>query len=193
MSDLFSRPEAAKINLTPFLRCRKRVDNSLVNMYSMTTKLSNGAPMSGFKNSDRYQVVWLIRRLFRALGQASDSMLQPLGISAADRAVMEFLYPDQALSVPEIARKYSVSRQHVQVTVNSLAEKNLVSTSDNPKHKRSPLVQLTKQGRKTFASVLRQDQRAIDALFADVSRNDTRITRRTMQSLLERLKEDFEQ
>ena len=65
-----------------------------------------------------YQIVWLIRRLFRALAQKSDDSLQDLGISVADRAVMEFLQPDQKLSVPEIAERYQVSRQHVQVTVN---------------------------------------------------------------------------
>lgn len=145
--------------------------------------------MSGFIDSDRYQIVWLVRRLFRALGQASDELLRPRGISAADRAVMEFLYPEGALSVPEIARKYSVSRQHVQVTVNSLIRKNLATTMENPKHKRSPLVCLTKQGRDLFASVLERDRQAVDALFAQLPERDARITRKTLQSLLETLKE----
>jgi DNA-binding MarR family transcriptional regulator len=69
-----------------------------------------------------YQIIWLIRRLFRSLSQKSDEMLRELGITAADRAVLEFLYPDAALSVPEIAKRYDVSRQHVQVTVNPLLE-----------------------------------------------------------------------
>jgi DNA-binding MarR family transcriptional regulator len=146
--------------------------------------------MPSFKNSDRYQVVWLTRRLFRALGQASDRMLSPHGLSAADRAVMEFLYPDQALSVPDIARKYAVSRQHVQVTVNSLVDAKLVMTSENPRHKRSPLVQLTARGRKLFAAILDRDREAIDALFANVSATDARITRTTLQSLLEQLTEE---
>jgi len=144
--------------------------------------------MSSYKKGDRYQVVWLIRRLFRALAQASDAMLRPRGLSSADRAVLEFLYPDQALSVPEIARKYSVSRQHVQVTVNGLIEKELVISSDNPKHKRSPLMQLTKGGCELFAAILDQDRQAIDAVFKKVSAKDARITRETLQSLLEQLK-----
>ena len=148
--------------------------------------------MSKYTDSDRYQIIWRVRRLFRGLGQVSDTMLQPLGISAADRAVMEFLYPDQALSVPEIARRYSVSRQHVQVTVNSLTQMNLASTSENPKHKRSPLILLTKKGRELFASILQQDRRAIDALFANILKEDARITRNTMQSLFDRLEESFE-
>ena len=149
--------------------------------------------MPQYKDSDRYQIVWLIRRLFRTLGQASDEMLSPRGLSAADRAVMEFLYPDQALSVPEIARKYSVSRQHVQVTVNSLIEKNLVTPSENPRHRRSPLLRLSRRGRTLFASILEQDRQAIDALFENVAAKDARITRSSLQSLLEQLEEETRQ
>ncbi len=52
------------------------------------------------EQSNAYQVVWLIRRLFRALGQKSNESLKQFGISAADRAVLEFLYPEETLSVP---------------------------------------------------------------------------------------------
>lgn len=149
--------------------------------------------MSAYKNSDQYQVVWLLRRLFRALGQAADRRLRPHGISAADRAVMEFLHPDLALSVPEIARKYSVSRQHVQVTVNSLLEKNLVVTSENPRHRRSPLVQLTEQGRGLFTSILERDRQVLDDLFGGLQPADVHTTRTTLQFLLDQLNEDIEQ
>jgi hypothetical protein len=52
-------------------------------------------------DSELYQVIWLIRRVFRALSQKSSENLVEFGISVADRAVMEFLYPDKALSVPD--------------------------------------------------------------------------------------------
>ena len=70
----------------------------------------------------QYEVTWLIRRLFRAMAQLADDYLRAHGLAAADRAVLEFLYPDEALSVPEIATRYQVSRQHIQVTVNTLLE-----------------------------------------------------------------------
>ena len=95
--------------------------------------------MSKAINSEAYQVIWLIRRLFRALSQKSGENLEGLGISVADRAVMEFLYREEKLSVPEIAQRYKVSRQHVQVTVNSLLDGGLVVTKENARHKRSPL------------------------------------------------------
>ena len=40
------------------------------------------------------------------MAQLADGYLQAHGVSAADRAVLEFLYPDAALSVPEIATRY---------------------------------------------------------------------------------------
>jgi DNA-binding MarR family transcriptional regulator len=141
-------------------------------------------------DDDRYEIVWLVRRLFRAFGQKADERLQDRGISAADRAILEFLYPDQGLSVPEIARKYQVSRQHVQVTINSLSEKGLVSSEENPRHKRSPLMRLTKQGRSLFASVLKNDKQVIDALFSDIPARDVTTTRETLRRLLETLNEE---
>ena len=97
-----------------------------------------------------YEITWLVRRLFRAMGARADEYLSSLGISAADRAVMEFLHPDQALSVPAIANRYQVSRQHVQVTVNRLLESGYVQTTANPRHKRSPLILLTQEGSELF-------------------------------------------
>ncbi len=143
--------------------------------------------MAADQYKDSYEVVWLVRRLFRALAQKSDENLTAVGISAADRAVMEFLYPDESLSVPAIAGRYRVSRQHVQVTVNSLLDKGLVATRANPRHKRSPLVSLKPKGRKLFASVLEQDQQELNRLLANVPDSDLRTTRRTLKSLLEAL------
>ena len=46
--------------------------------------------MSKAAESEQYQVIWLIRRLFRALRQKSSENLEGFGISVADRAVMDF-------------------------------------------------------------------------------------------------------
>jgi DNA-binding MarR family transcriptional regulator len=143
--------------------------------------------MSDFRQSDAYQITWLTRRLFRAMADKADSYLQPLGITAADRAILEFLYPDKVLTVPQLAKRYNVSRQHVQVTVNPLLESGLIKQQPNPAHKRSSHIVLTTAGRKLFDKVRKADQRAIEALFADVSTTGQRQTRATLTTLLERL------
>lgn len=134
-----------------------------------------------------YQIIWLTRRLFRALAQKSDDSLQDLGISVADRAVMEFLYADETLSVPEIAERYQVSRQHVQVTVNSLSDAGILAANVNPRHKRSPLISLTDKGKRLFRTIKSRETKVIKKLFSDVPEKDRRVTQKTLETLLAEL------
>lgn len=134
-----------------------------------------------------YETTWLIRRVFRAMAAKADRYLEDSGLSAADRAVMEFLYPEEALAVPDIARRYNVSRQHVQATVNSLVQRGLLRTVDNPKHKRSRLVRLSALGRESFAEIRRNEERLVGELFAGISNDDLAATHQTLGSLHERL------
>ena len=103
--------------------------------------------MANMRNKRAYEVTWLIRRLFRAMSQEADRYLKESGLTAADRAVMEFLYPDEKLTVPAIADRYDVSRQHVQVIANGLQENGVLVLEPNPKHKRSSLLCLSPSGR----------------------------------------------
>lgn len=143
--------------------------------------------MSNLKDTDPYQITWLIRRLFRSMGQAADSYLEELGVSAADRAVMEFLYPDKELSVPQIAELYSVSRQHVQTTVNALLERKVLSIKENPKHKRSPLIMLNDKGRSLFSKVIKKDKEAIKLLFNGISNSEAKKVRATLEKMKKNL------
>ena len=134
-----------------------------------------------------YQIIWLVRRLFRALSNKANENLEGMGITVADRAVMEFLYPDKTLSVPEIAELYKVSRQHIQQTVNSLLDVGLVKTKENPSHKRSPLIMLNAKGRELFGDIKKKEEEIIKVLFADISRDNIKVTQNTLQSLLNEL------
>ncbi len=138
---------------------------------------------------DAYAVTWLVRRLFRAMGESADSYLGDIGLTAADRAVMEFLYPDAALTVPGIARRYQVSRQHVQVTANRLVDQGLVTSVVNPRHKRSSLLQLTQAGREAFADIRRREGALLDEIFRSLDPDDIATTRRTLESLLNHFQE----
>ena len=139
------------------------------------------------RDEQAYEVVWLIRRLFRSMAQVADGYLEDSGLTAADRAVMEFLYPEAKLSVPEIATRYDVSRQHVQVTVNRLLQSGLVASLPNPRHKRSPLLALNDLGRETFAEIRRNESRLIALLFSNTKDDDLETTRQTLASIFKRL------
>jgi DNA-binding MarR family transcriptional regulator len=140
-------------------------------------------------NTEAYQVTWLIRRLFRAMADRADRYLRDSGLSAADRAVLEFLYPDEQLTVPDIARRYQVTRQHVQTTVNRLLDRDLVETVENPRHKRSPLLRLSDHGNQLFTRIRRREHQVLDELFADIEIADIATTRRTLQRLFDQLQE----
>jgi DNA-binding MarR family transcriptional regulator len=135
-----------------------------------------------------YEITWLIRRVFRGMALAADRYLQDSGLSAADRAVMEFLYPNERLSVPGIARRYDVSRQHVQVTVNSLVQRGLLRSDENPQHKRSKLIRLSALGRECFAEIRRNEAVLIDDLFSGIPDEALSATHQTLKSLHDKLK-----
>lgn len=140
----------------------------------------------------QYDVTWLVRRLFRAMGKAADQYLADSGITAADRAVLEFLFPDRQLSVPDIAARYQVSRQHVQATVNSLLKKGLVETAPNPRHRRSRLVLLHELGRATFVEIRRNEAALIEQLFADIPAKNLQTTHDTLNTIYRRLDQENE-
>lgn len=146
--------------------------------------------MTDLPYSDGYQIIWLIRRLFRAMGQMAEGYLQELGVTAADRAVMEFIHPDRELTVPEIAGRYNVSRQHVQVTVNRLLDLKLISAKGNPRHKRSPLIVLTRRGRTLFGRIRAHEKELVDGLFSTIGADDRHIALRTLETLYSRLTQE---
>ena len=138
-------------------------------------------------SNDAYKVTWLIRRLFRAMAERADAYLRDSGLTVADRAIMEFLYPDVELTVPQIARRYQVSRQHVQVTANRLIEEGLLQAHNNPQHRRSPLLRLSDLGRDTFAEIRHNEGALLDEIYVDIEIADIAMTRRTLESLLRNL------
>jgi len=144
--------------------------------------------MSQRRRERAYEITWLIRRTFRAMGARADEYLADAELSVADRAVMEFLHPRRELSVPEIARRYDVSRQHVQVTVNALVTKGLLRSVENPKHKRSRLMRLSRLGRNTFEEIRRNESAVIDRIFRDVPDDALETTHETLKALLQNLR-----
>lgn len=145
--------------------------------------------MSKERKQKTYAVTWLIRRLFRAMSQEADRYLGQWGLTAADRAVMEFLFPDEKLTVPAIADRYDVSRQHVQIVVNGLKEKGLLLIEPNPKHKRSLLLCLSPEGSEVFTAIRKRESTIVGRVFAEVSDHDLNISHSVLESMYRQLKQ----
>jgi len=53
-------------------------------------------------------------------------------------------------TVPDIARMRPVSRQHIQTMANDMAKKGLIQFVENPRHRRSKLLEITEKGHKFY-------------------------------------------
>ena len=127
----------------------------------MTSKTSTRVATA----TDLYRVIVQVRRLFHRLAEVADEAHRDLGVTASQRAVLETLSNDGPQTVPQIARRKAVTRQHIQILVNGLVERGHVALADNPAHQRSSLAALTAA---VFAAAFYVWQSGIDAMAAAV-------------------------
>lgn len=119
-----------------------------------------------------YGVIRQIRLGFNQLKALGDALHQDLGITASMRAVMESLAEDGEQTVPQIARRKSVSRQHIQVNVDALLKVSIVVLRNNPAHRRSPVVAMTKQGQSAFKEMRRREKGILNSLAKEFAVNE---------------------
>jgi DNA-binding MarR family transcriptional regulator len=99
-------------------------------------------------------LTWELRRAFRELALAGDRELKPMGISVRDRALLEFLVKAETpISLSELARSWSVSRQYVHQTLRGLADPNWVREQPDPANRRSVLLSLSQAGKDFWTKV----------------------------------------
>jgi len=96
--------------------------------------------------------------------------LRDLGI--AEHAVLEILAGTTALTVPQIARERSTSRQNIQLLIDRLASRGRVAIIQNPAHRRSGLVQLTDLGRAWLSETQPNHQRLLSEIAAGTSESE---------------------
>lgn len=105
------------------------------------------------------------RSLFHRLKRAAEEVHGQGKLSAGLRGLLMSLERQGPQTVPQMARARPVSRQHVQTLVNRLLEQGLVELADNPAHKRSKLVCLTRQGKATVDEMKRREA----SIFAEIA------------------------
>ena len=109
-------------------------------------------------------------------------------ISGSMRGVMRDLRHQGPMTVPQMARKRPVSRQHIQAIVNDLHRAGRVILVENPRHKRSRLVQLTSAGEEELDRIIEREQQVLSALEIPISIDDLEHaddTLKRIRSLLE--------
>ena len=78
------------------------------------------------------------------------------------------------LTVPQIARMRPTSRQRMQRLADELAREGLVEFTDNPRHRRSKLVRLTRKGNARYRELSARLLEIASTMGADLSESDIR-------------------
>jgi DNA-binding MarR family transcriptional regulator len=92
------------------------------------------------------------------------------------------------LTVPQIAESRPTSRQRMQRLADELAAEGLVKFIDNPKHRRSKLVQLTRKGDARYRELDARFLKIASTMGRALSETDIRRTTEVVQQLSEDVK-----
>lgn len=140
--------------------------------------------MTNIHQDPRYLLTWKLRRAFKLLGALSDQYCEQFDISAAERAMLERLRGWGPATVPDLARLFIVSRQNIQVRMNSLLEKGFVEKRPNPTHRRSHLIALSDKGAALFEQIKQTEATLLETLFADIPAKEVRAGHGLMDKLI---------
>ena len=129
------------------------------------------------------EIVRLLRPLVLHLARAREGPLAGTGLTPATRALVEILAEEGPRTVPDIARHWTLGRQNVQRSVDTLAELAFVERVRNPGHRKSALVSLTPKGVAVFRDVHRREQEVIARLTTGLAQADVETCRRVLAHL----------
>lgn len=122
----------------------------------------------------------LYRRVHRKIEQ--DAALQ--GLSVGVRAVLDLLREHGPMTVPQMGRAQSISRQFVQRMVNEAAANGLVEAVPNPAHARSSLIRLTDTGRTAIEAVVAREHALLREAADDLTAGDVDACVRLLSRML---------
>lgn len=135
------------------------------------------------------RIVRSTRLLFHRLRASADRLHADLEITSPMRGVLESLRRGGPQTVPALAAARPVSRQHIQVQVDALADRGLVERLPNPAHRRSPLIALTAEGRALFDTILAREAGLLARIGARHDPGALETTARTLEALAEEFAE----
>ena len=121
----------------------------------------------------------------RALGQKTGLITSWGGGAFGFMRSLALLGP---LTVPQIAQMRPTSRQRMQRLADELAADGLVEFIDNPKHRRSKLVRLTRKGDARFRKLSARLLAIASKMGVGLSEADIRRTREILQLLSDEAK-----
>ncbi|MFF0296166.1 MarR family winged helix-turn-helix transcriptional regulator [Kitasatospora sp. NPDC004614] len=135
--------------------------------------------------TDRLTEVFdLVGPLYRRTHRTVEQDMSAEGLSAGIRAVLNLLRDHGPMTVPQMGRAQTLSRQFVQRMVNDAAAKGLVESVPNPAHQRSSLIRLTEPGRTAITAVLDRERAVLRQAADDLTGPDIDACLRVLSRLL---------
>jgi DNA-binding MarR family transcriptional regulator len=129
------------------------------------------------------ETIRAVRRCFWLLASASDDLIADLGLTAAQRAVLEHLDEHGDSTAPQIAAEKSVKRQSIQELVDQLRDMGMVEVRDNPLHKRSVLIALSEAGRATFKTIRQREAVELKRVMSAMDTRALETSAKTLRAL----------
>lgn len=137
------------------------------------------------------QIPLIVADIYELAGRlraAGDAIAATVGQTQARWQVLSAASSEPPLSVPQIARRLGLSRQAIQRVADLLAEDGLATYADNPDHKASPHLILTKAGHDALNRLTRQARAGHEALASRLAATDLPGLRRDLRALLDAIK-----
>jgi DNA-binding MarR family transcriptional regulator len=120
-------------------------------------------------NTIFYESIQLTRPLLRQITSQVKRNSALYEISVMERAILDVLLTLAAQTSPMITKKLQIKRQFTARILNNLRAKDLILTSLNPNHQKSPFYSLTRKGLKIISKIKKNEMEKL----ADFCKNFT--------------------
>jgi DNA-binding MarR family transcriptional regulator len=142
-------------------------------------------PLSPDDLGDRVSEVFdligaLYRRGLRKLEQDEDVE----GVSVGVRSVLVLLHRYGPMTVPQMGRVMTLTRQFVQRMVNDAAARGWVEATPNPAHQRSSLIRITDAGQAVITAILAREHALNRQVGGDLTDGELRACVRVLKEML---------
>jgi DNA-binding MarR family transcriptional regulator len=126
-----------------------------------------------------------VRALFHQMKRAAGRIHGRGEETAGQRGVLFSLAERGPQTVPQLAKMRPVSRQHMQMHVNTLLAEALVVRKANPNHRRSVLIELTASGKALVAALRKREMKLLKEIHLEATEKDLATALRVLRELKE--------
>lgn len=133
-------------------------------------------------------VILAVFRVNGSLLESGDRLVEPLGLTSARwQVVGAIALAGEPLTAPQIGAAMGITRQGVQKQLNALLSEGLIEKCPNPKHERSVLYALSKEGKRIYSEAEKLQAEWSKDLAKGLTVDDLQITRRVLELIDRRL------